>query len=316
MRARAVADRPDLDAAALEAVGILADMGLDVLVLKGPALARLLYDEDEQRGYSDIDLLVAPADLAAAGGVLEVYGFVDRTRSSNRELFVDDPHAVAWERGTVTIDLHWRLPGCSADPRTAWDALRARRTWLELGGARVPVLDVPGLALHLCLHAAQHGPQDHKAIADLTRGLERWPLEIWHQAADLAEKVGAIESLSAGLRLLPAGEALAARLELPASDALVQEIIDRDSRPRGVFHLRALSEATSLHERARVLRLSLFPPRWWMLREQRLACRGRPGLLVAHVVHLMRAPRWAVRALLFERRTRTHPKRDRSDGRG
>lgn len=63
-RARTVSRRPVLDAAAGEVLTALEAAGIEALLLKGAALARLLYGPDEHRGYLDIDLLVGPAQAA------------------------------------------------------------------------------------------------------------------------------------------------------------------------------------------------------------------------------------------------------------
>ena len=117
-------------------------------------------------------------------------------------------HAETWSRrvevgpgGPLLIDLHWRLPGCEAPADAAWEALAPRRASIELNGREAAVLDREALALHLATHAAQHGPDDLKAIADLTRGLERWPLEVWRSAASLAAELEATPTFAAGLRL-------------------------------------------------------------------------------------------------------------------
>jgi Uncharacterised nucleotidyltransferase len=308
-RARSVARRPSLDAAAAEALDALRNAGVEALLLKGVALARLLYRENEHRGSYDIDLLVAPEDFELAGQTLTDLGYVDFVKTSGLEPFAADPHAVLWTRssgplGPAAIDLHWRLPGCGADPQVVWDELRLRQTAIEVGGVRAAVPNRAGLALHAALHAAQHGPQDAKAIGDLVRAIDRWPVGVWEQAAVLAKQAEATETLSAGLRLLPTGSSLADQLQLPSAEALLQAIADRESRPRGVFHLHALVDSGGFRERARVLRLSLVPPRWWIVREHPLARRGRPGLLAGYAVHIACAPVWAVRAWRFWRRDR------------
>ena len=61
LHARAV-----LDAAARELVDAFESAEIGYVVLKGPVLARLLYTPGEHRGYTDVDLLVAPHHLPAA----------------------------------------------------------------------------------------------------------------------------------------------------------------------------------------------------------------------------------------------------------
>jgi hypothetical protein len=310
-RARGVRRRAELDATAVEVLDAFEDAGVDSLLLKGPALARLLYRADEQRGYGDLDLLVAPNDLTAARDALARLGF---NESSARMVFgVDDVGGVVdseiWVRGGYTgpilIDLHWRLPGSAAPEQIAWEGLARRRTTIEVEGRNAPVLDREGLALHLGTHAAQHGHDDVKALGDLERGIERWPAEVWQAASRLAAEIEATPAFAAGLRLLPAGADLADQLALPDTPELSWQIRHRKSRPRGTYHLRALAEARGVRARLNVLRRSLFPTRRWIVVQFPWASEGRFRLIAAYTAHLARTPLWAARAWRFRRRAKS-----------
>jgi hypothetical protein len=310
-RSRTIARRSGLDAAALEALDALHAAGVDALLLKGPALARTLYRPDEHRGYFDVDLLVAPADLRAAGAALARLGYTNISEKRGVHDVAGILHAQLWSRldpgfGNVSIDLHWRLAGCDVPPQTAWNALSRDRTTVELGGGTVTTLGSSARALHLALHAAQHGPDDLQAVGDLDRGLSRLPPEIWKEAAELARAVRATEAFAAGLRLLPAGVVLADELGLPRADALLWHIAHRDERPRGTFHLQAFTEARGLRDRIAVVRRSLLPTRAWIVWEQPWAAQGGLRLLVAYARHIARAPVWVTRAWRFRREAGRH----------
>ena len=309
-RARGLRRRDELDTEAVAALTGLGSAGVEAVLLKGPALERRLYSEGETRGYSDIDLLVPHRDLAVARDALSALGYVE----AEKVLGIDDvagvQHSEIWARAgearaPLLIDLHWRLDRCEAPDDLIWDALLASRGSIELGDQEAAVLGDDGLALHLALHAAQHGPDDAKAIGDLARGIERWPPEVWRAAARLAEAVQGVSAFAAGLRLLPEGARLARQLELPPTPELEWEIRYRDSRPRGTFHLEAMADARGLRERVNVLGRSLFPTERWIRREFDLtADAGRARLLLAYSRHILRAPLWATRAHRFRRRAR------------
>jgi Uncharacterised nucleotidyltransferase len=308
-RVRWLGNREELDAAAVEAVDAFDAAGVSYLLLKGPALARLLYTEGEPRGYYDIDVLVAPDDLSAAGRVLTMLGYHNATAGWGVEDIAGAVHADIWVRGNQTIgplmiDLHRRLAGLRAPAQAAWEALEARRTWMDLNGRRVAVFDRAGLAFHLATHAAQHAPPEPKALGDLAQGLNRWDLPVWREATLLAHEVEAIGAFAAGLRLVPAGAALAAELSLPSSDELEWELAHRHERPRGTFHLEALVQAKDRRERMTVLRRSLLPKREWIVWQHPWAAKGFVRLLGARAVHVLRLPAWAARAWRFRRRAR------------
>jgi hypothetical protein len=306
-RVRWLPMRAELDSAAAEVFDAFAARGVESLLLKGPALARMLYGPGEHRGYSDVDLLVAPGDLPRARQALLGIGY------SKSDFGLDDVagilHAETWShtdgaRVGARVDLHWRLPGCEAPAGDAWRALSARRTWIDFKGRNTAVLAREGLALHLATHAAQHGTGDLKAMADLARGIERWDIELWRSAARVAEDVEGTQAFAAGLRLLPGGAELALELGLPDTDDLTWAIRHLDTRPRGTFHLRALAQAQGASERLDVLRRSLLPSRKWVVSHHPWAAASRPRLLAAYVAHLLRAPVWAARAWRYRRHER------------
>ena len=186
-----------LDSATAELVRLLRDGGVRAIVLKGPAIARLLYG-DAPRSHDDIDLLVAPTDVGRAGERLSTLGF--------RLATVSD-YAQPWIRADgVTVDLHTTLIGLGASPERAWDELARATERLQLRDAEVEVLAPEAVAMHVALHAAQHGVLAGKALTDLTLALERLPEEVWTRAADLARRLEAAPAFAAGLRLVPAGE--------------------------------------------------------------------------------------------------------------
>lgn len=295
---------PVLDAALVVILEACEQRRLAPLLLKGAALAQLLYREDEQRGYADIDLLIDPRELDRVRQCLSELGYHD----SSKSLGIDDVggvvHAESWidEAHVVQVELHYWLAGSQLDPHLAWQVLSRRRLWIEIAGRSVPVLDRGGQAMQLALHAAQHGPDYPKGLRELALGLERWPIEVWQDAAGLASELQAADTFAAGLRLVAAGERLARELGLASNPALDWEIRNRGARPRGTFHLDALSQASTARERLDILRRSLFPARAWLVWHYPWADRGRTGLALARTLHLLRAPAWALRALRFRRR--------------
>src|SRR5438105_2341077 len=158
-----------LDVVTAEVVAALDEAGVRTILLKGPALAHRLYDDGTPRPYTDVDLLVAPADVERAGAVLARLGFHVADSSARQ--------ATVWMRETdaATVDLHTSLIGIGGPARDVWTALQAGTERMRVGGREVEVLGPAGLALHVGLHAAEHGLQGEKALDDLGRAVERTP---------------------------------------------------------------------------------------------------------------------------------------------
>jgi hypothetical protein len=306
-----------LDSAAVQIFEAFGEAGVSALLLKGAALAQMLYGPGEQRVFADVDLLIAPADVAEAEAILAGLGY----RNGSESLGIDDVggvvHADMWlgippgAPHQIVVELHRWFPGARAAPPDAWREFARHQTSIDLLGRPVPVLDRPGQALQLATHAAQHGLEYVKGLRELALAIERWRFDVWRDAATLAEQIQATDTFAAGLRLIPEGAALAETLGLPADSRLEWEIRNRAQRPRGTFHVEALRDSKGIVGRLSILRRALFPSSRWLAVEFGWARRSRAHLAAAYALHTLRAPLWATRAWAFRRRARRSDSRSR-----
>ena len=136
----------------------LAAGGIDVLLMKGAALAYLIYDAPHLRVRVDTDLLIRREQLEAAERVLAAHGW-RRPPESDFEIAAAQRHyeKAAPASRRLHLDVHWRI----ANPRTFSDALSFEE--LRTRAVPVPALGraarAPGTvdALFLaCLHRVAH----------------------------------------------------------------------------------------------------------------------------------------------------------------
>ncbi len=265
-----------VDLLTAELASAFAERGVPCILLKGPAVAHWLYHDGSVRTYRDCDLLVDPRQIAAAQAILRERGFEDTASP----LAHPRKESHEWQRAEQHVDLHTTLIGIRAAPQEVWDALSSTMASEQVGGVAVRVLDAPGRTLHVALHAAQHGREDEKPLEDLRRALELVPEQTWRDAADLARRLRATEAFATGLRLLPAGAALATRLDL-ASAASAEATLRLEPVPLALA-LEHLAQTRGWRARLEILLRELFPTvafmRWW----SPLARRGRLGLVAAY----------------------------------
>jgi hypothetical protein len=270
-----------LDRATGQAVDALQSAGIRSLLLKGPALSRWLYEDESQRPYVDIDLLVDPATLDRAEQVLNHAGF---RRMGLDTLPTDRPkYAVTLRRSDngLAVDLHHALLGAEGDEPTQWVELSRDTTTIEVGGFPVEVLGQPGRALVLALHAAKDGARSPHVLIDVQRAVELVPEEVWRQSAELAERIRATDGFATGLRRVAAGAALAERLGLSTRVRAEFVLTDKRPPPLAMGALWFLKER-GIHRRASVAFHKLFPSRDFLRAWRPIARRGRLGLLVTY----------------------------------
>jgi hypothetical protein len=272
-----------LDRTLAELVVAFAARDVRPLLLKGPAFARWLYDDPHERRYGDLDLLVAPEQLAVAGRVLAERGFAARPAGSHPS---EHSHHVVWDRhGPVPacVELHHTLGSVPAEPSLVWQRLAAGAEEIEVAGARIAVPGLTAAAFIVAVHAARHGTADAKHVRDLRQALARVDTQAWRDAAALAQELGARDAFGAGLRLDPSGSEVAAHLGLEQHMCSRLLVLQAGSAPDSVLGIERLSAARGGSARLRLLAWTLMPSRGMMLEWYPLAHRGRAGLIAAYV---------------------------------
>jgi hypothetical protein len=299
-----VANNLRVDAATIEVVRSLTRVGIRPIVLKGPAVARWLYSAEGPRFYGDCDLLLARSDLEQAASALLRLGFVARDDRAAPDWGRE--HASEFERAddAIVVDLHTTLPGVRADDTTAWRELSLGAEAIAIGGGTAHALGLPGRALHVALHSAQHGIEWKRPLEDLERAIAVADESIWVRATDLAHRLDAVESFAAGLRLTESGSKLAARLGLPRG-ASIDVALRAATAPPIALGLEELRTG-SWRDRVRLSFQKLFPPPAFMRRWRPIANRGRLGMAAAYMYRpiwlLIRAPQ-GIRAWREARRS-------------
>jgi len=143
-----------------------AHAGIATLILKGAALARAFYPDPSLRPMSDLDILVRRRDALRAIAWLLDQGWTAAERRVARRLEVFfgtdgdtegrilQREGIGFSRGTIDLDLHWRVlhhrgwPGAD-DP--FWDA----SVETTVGAASTRMLNPTDSLLHVCEHGSR-----------------------------------------------------------------------------------------------------------------------------------------------------------------
>jgi hypothetical protein len=280
-RVRALMWNLRIDAALGEVVDVLRRRGIDSVVLKGPTFSDW-YPRDSARTYRDGDLWVAPKDVQASEAVLADLGFVPSVDQSRMPEWWQE-HAMSWqrERDQAKIDLHRRLQGVEANDERAWSILWAEREQLTIGGIQAYRLSEPARALYATLHATHHGLEDPRGLQHLGVALSAVSDQGWARALRLAQEVDAVAAFATGLRLMPAGVDLAARLGVPDSRSVKAALL-ASSPPPIALGFEQIAAASG-RGRVAILLRKFVPPagfirHWWPP-----AARNRGMLLIGYL---------------------------------
>ena len=158
----------------------MAQAGVPFLVLKGAALAHLVYGDPRLRPMRDVDLLIRKADAGRALDVLMRCGFRPGGTAVPSRHHHLQAMAKTLEGATVTIELHHELMVRTpfVEPRDYDDLIRRSQPF-EWGGMSYQTLGCEDMLWHVYAHAfvintLRPGAIRLLSVADLVHATEAW----------------------------------------------------------------------------------------------------------------------------------------------
>jgi len=126
------------------------DNNISIIVLKGAALAGLVYPSHALRPMNDLDLLIKPEHIHKANDILTRLGWRCKTQENLLEMLNQQGADIEYAKESILIDLHTairELP--SSDP---W----ANSKHKNIASLNMQILGYEDMIMHLCLHIYRH----------------------------------------------------------------------------------------------------------------------------------------------------------------
>ena len=187
----------------MECVNILADHGIEHVVLKGPIFAVQAYPNLSLRQFSDLDILIHPKDFPKVYDLLEASGYEPKQKLGRKQIKfqVWSDNQYSFYRQGDTFEIHWDVA-----PRENIDRWLSEQMWKEkctvqVLDKRIETLSLENTILFICLHGAKHGWKQLKWIVDLAYYYRLIPENAWTALLDYAKRNGLSRQLSLGLLL-------------------------------------------------------------------------------------------------------------------
>jgi len=168
------------------------------LTFKGPTLSSL-YPHPDLRGYTDLDVLVAPAAFRDAVTALLAAGwpFVEAPADLERRPPVGELH-LRGPAGTP-VDLHWHLfyrADHLSRSRLDAGALVAARQHTWIGTTGVATLPLGAHLVYVCAHAADGGGNRLRWLTDVAHLASRASADDWSSVVETSRRWGLPETVS------------------------------------------------------------------------------------------------------------------------
>jgi hypothetical protein len=167
--------------------GELADRGIEMRVLKGPAAAHLDHRRPEHRQFGDLDVLIRSEDLQTVFEMLGRAGFERRYPEPRRGFDERYTKSVSF-RGEIEIDVHRTLAEGPVGHRIVVDDLWGQAERFDVAGTEFDALPAALRFTHACLHAHLAAPPVRlSSMSDIGCGLTRGTVDM-AEVIEVAER--------------------------------------------------------------------------------------------------------------------------------
>jgi hypothetical protein len=200
--------------------------GIEVLPLKGPALALALYGDAALRQSNDIDLLVRRDDFSSSEALLLGQGFAALGAASE--------HDRRFLHGELLVELHFELASPRFFPFDI-DGIWSRSGRADFRGKPARAMSNSDLVLYLCTHGLKHGFSRLIWILDLCHALQGWEPREYQELMKQAQRHGLRPWLLIGCEVVRA----MFPLQLPAAldTVIAQSPVARERAHRAAARL-------------------------------------------------------------------------------
>jgi hypothetical protein len=279
-----------------EIVPALRNAGIDVLVLKGGALAHILYPRPDLRPMRDLDLLVKQVDVARVQATLATMsGYAPERHPDGEHAAHHVTAAVVREGVRVSVETHYTLHGLQLD-----DIQRRIDFQLHPDGPTAQTLGYEETMWYLCRHAVGHTNVFESIrliwVADVVGFAEQFADRIdWDRVRDRFPL--ALNVLSLFHWITPLSQQLLQRAAVPTGPPPEDLRIDFAGWPSAAV--------ATLLERgwSQMVRATFLPSAWWLRMHHGLSATQplfwyrwvrHPLHILGWVGHLLRGKRASV----------------------
>lgn len=176
----------------------LEDRGVPYMMVKGPVLSQMLYDDPLQKHSLDIDL-VLPVEFVETVHTLllerefhRTYPQQSLTGKQKRVNYQLTHHYGYIKKGrhNIALEIHWALINPVALVPLSFDSLYARHQEVVVANQTIKTLSLPDYFLYLMVHGSKHRWYSLRWLNDFATLLSRMPEEDQNHTIQQAIRMG------------------------------------------------------------------------------------------------------------------------------
>ena len=267
-----------------------ATVGVSAIPFKGPALAEMVYAEPALRGFRDLDILIAAADIAAVMGVLAARGYQsqypDLRARDRRAYHAYNGQDILFTPGLLPVEPHWQFGQRTLAAPIDMVAMLRRSVQIPLSGRPIRVLSPEDSVLACAYHGSKEEWASLRGVVDMAELLRAFPALDWDVLLHRAQAAGLQRMLLLGVCL--ARDLLGAPIPATVGQHIAADRMCQDLAAR----VRAKLFANGAVERS-IFEFSAF--RWHMRERLRDRLRYAGATICTPRVHhfgILALPAW------------------------
>lgn len=187
----------------IQLIKLLSSQAVEFLVLKGPVFALQAFGDLALRQFTDLDILIHPADFSEVYELLCQDGYTPlfELGSTQIRFQVQSDNHFSFKRQGDVIEVHWKIA-----PQENIYPIKPEQIWQELNSVSLLEREIPAPSpentiLFACLHGAKHGWRQMKWIVDLAYLNQTFNNIDWHILLEQSKKLGLYRQVCLGLLL-------------------------------------------------------------------------------------------------------------------
>jgi hypothetical protein len=180
-----------------------AEAKIDTVLVKGPLISFLAYNDPAVRSYVDLDLILRARDIQRATKIMLQLGFQsDVPESAMRAGKIPGEYLFRRAGTKHIVELHTEHTFRYYPKPMRIEELFARSRTVTLDGRKIPALSLEDEIVLNSIHGAKHFWERLMWVSDIGAVVERHPEIDWQKAKNGAVEVGALRMLHVSV-LLP-----------------------------------------------------------------------------------------------------------------
>jgi hypothetical protein len=247
--------------------------GIDVIVLKGAALAETIYRDIGLRPFSDVDILVRESDLQSAKKQLSELGYrLDEEVSP--EKYNEEFGCDLYYTGKVNIlEIHWdilRKTKSDRYTRVEIEKIWERAVPAKIAGVDTLMMSPEDMLLHFCVHLPKHRYNRLIWLCDVLEIIEQTDIN-WDYVIEIAEIYRIKAYMYYGLHFTDVllgcdipeevlNELKPPWLERVVLNTILKDVLSTDRKIMPIFNLMKILLIDRKRDRIMYLVAYLFPP--------------------------------------------------------